>query len=38
MLGFYDLIDSRRDNVVGFDPHPAGYNRNAFFSTEISFA
>ena len=30
MLGFYDMIDSRRDNVVGFDPHPAGYNRDAF--------
>ena len=38
MLGFYDLIDSRRDNVMGFDPHPAGYNRNAFFSSEIWFA
>ena len=38
MLGFYDMIDSRRDNVVGFDPHPAGYNRDAFFATDISFA
>lgn len=35
MLAFYDLIDSKRDNVMGFDPHPAGYNRNAFFSSEV---
>jgi peptide/nickel transport system substrate-binding protein len=35
MLAFYDLIDSKRDNVMGFDPHPAGYNRNAFFTSEI---
>ena len=35
MLGFYDYIDSKRDHVMGFEPHPAGIARNAFFSTEI---
>ena len=35
MLGFYDYIDARRDNVMGFEPHPAGIARNAMFSTEL---
>ncbi len=35
MLGYYDYIDAKRDNVGGFDPHPAGLGRNAFFGTEL---
>ena len=35
MMAFYHLIDARRSNVGGFDPHPAGMGRNAFFSTEV---
>ena len=38
MLGFYDYIDARRDNVMGFEPHPAGIARNALFSTEVWLA
>ena len=35
MMAFYDLIDAKRSNVGGLDPHPAGMGRNAFFSTEV---
>jgi len=35
MIAFYDYIDARRENVKGFEPHPAGIARNANFSTEV---
>jgi len=35
MIAYYDYIDVKRDTVMGFEPHPAGMARNAFFSTEV---
>ncbi len=35
MIAYYDYIDAKRDNVMGFEPHPTGITRNAFFSTEV---
>lgn len=35
MMAYYDYIDARRSNVMGFEPHPAGFARNAFFGTEL---
>jgi len=35
MIAYYDLIDGRRSNVMGFEPHSAGMGRNPFFSTEV---
>ena len=35
MLGFYNYIDASNDTVGGFEPHPAGFMRNAFMMYEV---
>ena len=35
MLGFYNYIDAAYEHIGGFDPHPAGIPRNAFWLSEM---